>query len=86
MTPAALSRQAAEIWPRYLDAHEAVAYLSLGSLDALYRLVQAGLPASRLGQGPRSPFRFDRLRVDAWMELQEVKVSVSHEPMLRRVK
>lgn len=86
MTPAALSRQAAAIYPRYLDVAGLCAYLTLPSDDAVYRLVRQGLPASRLGRGARARYRFDRLRVDAWMELQEVAVSVSHEPMLRRVK
>jgi hypothetical protein len=82
---AALSRRAAQVYPRYLDAHGAVAYLSLGSIWDLYRLVRQGLPASRLGRGPRARYRFDRLRVDVWMEEQAVAVA-GHEPMLRRVK
>jgi hypothetical protein len=86
VTPAALSRQATEIWPRYFDVAGLCAYLSLSDQWAVYRLVKQGLPASRLGRGVRARYRFDRLRVDAWMELQEVAVSVPHEPMLRRVK
>ncbi len=63
MTPAALSRQAAAIYPRYLDVAGLCAYLTLPSDDAVYRLVQQGLPASRLGRGARARYRFDRLRV-----------------------
>ena len=59
MTPAALSRQATEIWPRYFDVAGLCAYLSLSDQWAVYRLVKQGLPASRLGRGARARYRMD---------------------------
>lgn len=72
MTSGALARAAAD-WPRYFDWAGACRYLSL-SRHALYRLVQAGLPAIRLGHGKRAAFRFDRLRLDAWMAERAIEV------------
>jgi excisionase family DNA binding protein len=48
----------------YLTAHEAVEYLHLGSLSALYRLIeQHKLPHGRLGRH----YRFDRRELDAFL-------------------
>ena len=47
----------------YLTAHEAIAYLRLGSPSALYRLVREhGMPFCRVGR----LYRFDRREIDAW--------------------
>jgi excisionase family DNA binding protein len=47
----------------YLTAQEAVAYLKLGSPNALYRLIREHrLPFCRVGR----LYRFDTREVDAW--------------------
>jgi excisionase family DNA binding protein len=47
----------------YLTARETIAYLRLGSSNALYRLVkQHRLPYCRVGR----LYRFDRGEIDAW--------------------
>lgn len=49
----------------YLTAHEAVVYLRLGSLNALYRhIAENGLPYGRIGR----QYRFDKRELDAWMK------------------
>lgn len=52
---------------RWMAAGEAVAYLGLGSLDALDRLVRDGLPCSQ-PSGPGGRRRFQQSRLDAWLE------------------
>lgn len=48
----------------YLTTHQAVAYLGVGSLSALYRLIdQQALPFCRMGR----VYRFDYRELDAWM-------------------
>lgn len=48
----------------YLTAREAVEYLKLGSLNALYRLVnQHRLPTCRRGR----LYLFDRREIDIWL-------------------
>jgi excisionase family DNA binding protein len=48
----------------YLDAAEAVAYLRLGSKNALYRLIREHrLPHGRRGR----EYLFDRRELDAWI-------------------
>lgn len=50
----------------WLTAPDAVAYLGLGSLDALDRLVRDGLPCTQPhGRGGRR--YFERAAVDKWM-------------------
>ena len=51
----------------WLAAHAAAAYLGLGSLDALDRLVIAGLPYAQ-PHGPGGRRHFKRSALDAWME------------------
>lgn len=47
----------------YLTAHEAVTYLRLGSLSALYRLIREHrLPSCRIGR----LYRFDTRELDAF--------------------
>jgi excisionase family DNA binding protein len=47
----------------YLTAAEAIAYLKLPSVQALYRLIRDhGLPTCRVGRR----YRFDQREVDAW--------------------
>ncbi len=47
----------------YLTVKEAVAYLNLGSTDALYRLIKEHrLPFCRVGRN----YRFDQRELDAW--------------------
>lgn len=47
----------------YLTAKEAIAYLNLGSTNALYRLIREHrLPFCRVGRN----YRFDRRELDAW--------------------
>lgn len=49
----------------YLSAHEAVVYLRLGSLSALYRLInEHRLPFGRLGRS----YRFDKRELDAFVK------------------
>lgn len=49
----------------YLTAHEAVDYLRLGSLNALYRLVhEHRLPFGRRGR----TYIFDTRKIDRWVE------------------
>ena len=49
----------------YLTAREAVAYLKLGSLSALYRLIREHrLPYGRVGRS----YRFHTAHVDRWVE------------------
>jgi excisionase family DNA binding protein len=53
-----------EVESPYLDAKEAVAYLRLGSLSALYRLIdEHRLPHGRLGRH----YRFDKRELDAFV-------------------
>jgi excisionase family DNA binding protein len=48
----------------YLTAHEAIAYLRLGSQTALYRMVREHrLPFCRVGRH----YRFDTRELDAWV-------------------
>jgi len=48
----------------YLTAHEAMAYLRLGSLNMLYRLVkQHHLPFCRRGR----LYLFDQREIDVWL-------------------
>lgn len=48
----------------YLTANEAMAYLKLGSLNSLYRLVREHrLPFCRIGRH----YRFDTRELDAWL-------------------
>jgi len=55
---------AREIESPYLNAHETVQYLRLGSLSALYRLVREHqLPHGRRG----GLYLFDRRELDAWV-------------------
>lgn len=51
----------------WLGPADAAAYLGLGSLDALDRLVTAGLPYSQPG-GARGRRYFRRSELDRWME------------------
>jgi hypothetical protein len=51
----------------WMGAQDAVAYLGLGSLDALDRLVGEGLPCSQ-PSGPGGRRRFQKSCLDAWME------------------
>ena len=47
----------------YLTAKETIAYLRLGSSNALYRLIREHrLPFCRVGRN----YRFDRRELDAW--------------------
>jgi excisionase family DNA binding protein len=47
----------------YLTAREAMAYLKLGSQNALYRLIREHrMPFTRIGR----LYRFDRAELDAW--------------------
>lgn len=79
----AIAREAATVFPRYFDWAGACAYLSV-SRDQLYRWVRAGMPASKIGRGPRARMRFDRLRLDAWMADQAI--TDGHvEKVVRRV-
>lgn len=48
----------------YLTAQDAIAYLNLGSLSALYRLIREHrLPCGRVGR----KYRFDRAELDVWV-------------------
>lgn len=48
----------------YLDSDEAIAYLKLPSVSALYRLIREyRLPYCRVGR----LYRFDRREIDAWL-------------------
>lgn len=50
----------------HLTAHEAVEYLRLGSLSALYRLVREHrLPFGRAGKH----YRFHKQHLDRWLEV-----------------
>ena len=51
----------------WLQAPDAVAYLGLGSLDALDRFARDGLPCSQPG-GPGGRRYFKRAELDRWME------------------
>lgn len=51
----------------WLAAPDAAAYLGLGSLDALDRLVRDGLPCVQ-PHGPGGRRYFSRRALDAWME------------------
>lgn len=51
----------------WMGGPEAVAYLGLGSPDALDRLTRDGLPCSQPG-GPGGHRYFNRAAVDRWME------------------
>ena len=47
----------------YLTAHEAMAYLKVGSQSALYRLIREHrMPFCRIGR----LYRFDQRELDAW--------------------
>ncbi len=59
-----LPKAAGQIVSPYLDGREAVAYLRLGSLSALYRQINKnGLPTLRRG----GRYLFDRRELDAWL-------------------
>jgi hypothetical protein len=51
----------------WLASHDAAAYLGLGSLDALDRAVNAGLPCAQ-PHGPGGRRYFNRAALDRWME------------------
>lgn len=51
----------------WLSANDAVAYLGLGSLDALDRLTREGLPCSQ-PHGPGGRRYFNPAQIDRWME------------------
>ncbi len=54
----------------YLTSDEAVAYLNLGSTNALYRLIREwGLPYGRMGR----EYRFNRRQLDAWVERRSIE-------------
>jgi len=58
----------------YLNAREMVDYLRLGSVDALYRLVnQHRLPYYRRGK----QYLFDRREVDAWVRSEPTVLEVA---------
>jgi len=60
-------RPARVIETPHLTAHEAVAYLKLGSLSALYRLIREHrLPYGRAGRS----YRFNRHHLDRWLEVR----------------
>lgn len=70
-----LARDLAEALAPYLPQHgggwlapaDAVAYLGLGSLDALDRLVRDGLPCAQ-PSGPGGRRYFDPTALDCWMK------------------
>lgn len=48
----------------WIDAHAALAHLGIGSLTALYRLIDDhGLPFGRVGR----KYRFRRIDLDEWV-------------------
>lgn len=68
------ARQVESPW---LTAHEALAYLKLGSLSALYHLIrEQRLPHGRVGRA----YRFDKRRLDRWVET----TGLSELPLRRR--
>lgn len=55
----------------YLTADEAVVYLRLGSLSALYRMIRdRRLPYGRVGRA----YRFNKRHLDLWVERRGVAV------------
>lgn len=58
----------------YLTSQQAVAYLSLGSLSALYRAIrEQGLPFCRIGSGA---YRFDYRELDGWLREHRTGLTV----------
>ena len=70
----------------YLTARETVAYLRLGSSNALYRLIREHrLPFCRVGRN----YRFDRRELDAWAHgfgsaLEQVRAGRGERGSIRR--
>lgn len=60
--------------PRYLSPKEVVTYISLSSLEALYRMVaRRQIPFTRL---TNRSLRFDRVELDLWLSRRSTKPNV----------